>query len=366
MRITPLVIASILSFLSTWTHAQSRSNVLQPAGDPRGAAELTVCTQNLENYGTVSAMRKRRAALTDSEFEAKQDALVARFVAAECDAIALQEVLGANAHAAKEALEQLALALRRKTNRVFENRVGISTEMSLQTGFLIARDRAEIVSSVSYADIDLPKLVADQRPRKFGRAPLEVQLLVKPRDDSFSKAVTLVNVHFKSKRGKEDDPAALEWETYRMEMAEAVRTIVQTRHAETVAGGDNILVVLGDRNSNFDVASAKILDGTLVLADFQINGRCRMSKRGVPLCQSETARPPFLFSALLGDPQTRLLHGTYRYKSQYSWLDDILMPAPSLRFARSSIDAEGDYESGVISMPEEASDHALAYVRLNW
>jgi hypothetical protein len=117
-----------------------------------------------------------------------------------------------------------------------------------------------------------------------------------------------------------------------------------------------VLLVMGDRNSNYDVASAKILEGVLALESFQSEGPCRMSKRGVPLCKAGSAFPGKLFSVLTGDPQTRLLPGTFQYKNVFSWLDDILMPPPSLEHALAYADESGDYASGVEWSPTEASD----------
>src|SRR5690606_32172147 len=142
----------------------------------------------------------------------------------------------------------------------------------------------------------------------------------------------LLTFHFKSKAYAQDDPTSLEWETYRMEMAEALRRVVEKRHSSAITGGDPILAILGDRNSNFDVASARLLSGMLRLEQFQEEAPCRLSKRGVPLCQAGTSQPPALFSVLLGDEDARLTPGTYVYNETYSWLDDILMPATSLPF----------------------------------
>jgi hypothetical protein len=127
-----------------------------------------------------------------------------------------------------------------------------------------------------------------------------------------------------------------------------------------------VLIVLGDRNSNFDTASARILEGTLALKHFQEEGGCRLSKRGVPLCKQGTALPQRLFSVLLGDPQTKLQPGTFRFKKEYSWLDDILMPLESLRYTWRSFDNSESYDCGVVNEPGLASDHALVYVKLNW
>ena len=42
------------------------------------------------------------------------------------------------------------------------------------------------------------------------------------------------------------------------------------------------------------------------------------------------------------------------------------MPAESLPFAWKTAFSEGEYDSGVIYTPKNASDHALVYVKLNW
>jgi hypothetical protein len=52
--------------------------------------------------------------------------------------------------------------------------------------------------------------------------------------------------------------------------------------------------------------------------------------------------------------------------SEYSWLDDILMPQESLRFGWVRPGSEGDFASGTVSSYPEASDHSMAFVALNW
>ena len=93
---------------------------------------------------------------------------------------------------------------------------------------------------------------------------------------------------------------------------------------------------------------------------------CRLSKRGVPICQGGIPAAQELFSVLTGDPQTKLLPGTIKYKNVYSWYDDIIMPLESLPFAWSGPASTGDYDTGVVYEPKWASDHALVWVRLNW
>ncbi|MBX7144071.1 MAG: hypothetical protein K1X79_06445 [Oligoflexia bacterium] len=345
---------------------QSRTSTLAPNEDPRGPAELTLCSQNLENYGSFTDAKIRNPALTTEEFGEKERGLARRMAKAGCDVVAVQEVLGKSDEVALAALQRLAQVLQSQTNRRYESRVGPTLDKFSHVGYLLAVDRVTFFNSVSYEKIELPKLTDKEKPREFIRVPLEVQLVVKPLAGSASKTIGLVNIHFKSRRGASGDPAELEWETYRMQMAEAVRRIVEKRFARSLGSGESLLAVLGDRNSNFDTATARILEGSLNLRNFKDSAGCRLSKRGVPLCQAGFSSPAELFSVLTGDPQVKLQPGTQRYKGEYSWLDDILVPAESLRFAWRTFESVGDYDSGIVYEPTSASDHALVWVKFNW
>ncbi|MEN9846467.1 MAG: hypothetical protein RIS36_1614 [Pseudomonadota bacterium] len=334
--------------------------------DPRGPSDLTVCSQNLKMYGTFKTLKVRNPAYTREEHAKKVAALVERLDAVSCDVISLQEVMGEKEADAKAALDELAAQLGKKDNRVFASRVAPPAEGGMTLGFLVANDRATILNAVSYSKVELPKLAEKQRPRLFLRTPMELQISVASRNGQELKTISVVNFHFKSKRGAAADPTGLEWETYRMEMAEALRRIIDLRHKQAFASSDSLLLVMGDRNGNFDVASARILEGSLVLQEFRANGACRLSKRGVPICKTGTSLPQRLFSVFARNERVHSLPGTFSYEGEYSWLDDILMPAESLPFAWKSPYLEGEYDSGVVYAPKNASDHALVYVKLNW
>ena len=334
--------------------------------DPRGELELTLCSQNLHDYGTFEEARERQFQLTQEQFAAQRAALVDRFAKTECDVIAVQELLGKTKIEAEDTLRQLVALLKAKTNRVYDIAVAETNDPLSRVAFIVARDRAEILAQLSYDKIQLPKISPHEKPRLFLRAPFELQLAVKGRNGSATKKLNLVTIHFKSKAGKSYDPTNLEWETYRMQMAEAVRRVVESRFTASFSSGETLLAVLGDRNSNYDSASARILQGSVLLKDFQDDPVCRLSKRGVPVCKKEIFRPQRLFSVITGDPDLVKQQGTFQFKGTFSWLDDILMPQESLRTAWSQFDREGRYASGVVRTPDTASDHAMVYVRLNW
>ena len=353
-------------FVPLLSPAQSRIPDLTIGSDLRGAPELVLCSQNLDNYGSLGSVKRRNRFTSPELLRDKEIALARRFAGADCDVIAVQEVLGSGDIEAVQALEKLAGVLHRYTNRIFKAYVGRSNDKLGHTGFLIAADRAVVLNTLSYARVELPKLVDGEKPRLFSRGPFEVQLRVKPIGEGSEKLVNLVTFHFKSKHSASNDPAQLEWETSRMQMAEALRRIVEERHKSALESGESLLVLLGDRNSNFDSASAKILEGVVKLNNFKGDGVCRVSKRGVPLCQAGMAKPQVLFSVLLQDPQTKIQSGTFRYGKIYSWLDEILMPTESLPVAWQKYNSMADYDCGVVRSFPESSDHALVYVKLNW
>ncbi len=334
--------------------------------DLRGVPELTLCGQNLQNYGVVRDYLIRNPTSNEQRFWRKEDDLASRIAKMNCDVVAVQEVLARDEKSAITALENLAKAVRKKTNRFYRSIVGPTNDSNLRVGYLVAIDRVEVLNKVSYYKVELPKLTAEQKPRLFSRGPLELQLQVKERGSSYPKIVTLINFHFKSQANSTKDPSKSGWETYRMEMAEALRRIIETRHKTTIESGDTLLVLIGDRNSNRDMASARLLEGTVRLRQFQEEGVCRLSKRGVPICQVGSSNPQLLYSLLTTDPQAGLLPGTHKYKKEFSWLDDIIAPANTLRFARQTFDSEGDYDSGLLYEFSQASDHAMTWVKLNW
>ena len=333
---------------------------------------LTVCTQNLENLGIYKASRSRTADLNETKYNTKVIALVKRFNDFNCDIIAVQEVVGKDYEEAFQGLKSLGAEITKKNNRRFETVLGTGQDNVSHVGFLIAKDKAELINVISFSKVELPKLNPKQKPRYFLRSPLDIQIKVKPGmmsesiEDQKPKIINLLNIHFKSKRNSKDDPTALEWETTRMEMAEGVRRIVEKTHKKCISSSDQLLLILGDRNSDYDSASAKILEGRLKLDNFKSEGECRLSKNGLPLCKLNSANEPELYSILLNDPDTKLLPGSFIYKKEGFWLDEILMTLPSLKFAWTKYDNAGDYDVGIVSNPPEASDHSMAFVRLKW
>jgi hypothetical protein len=325
---------------------------------------IVVCTQNLENFGTLATMRERYPSMNKKSRNKKIQGLLSRFTQKSCDVIAVQEILGSNAKLARDAINDLSKSLSSFSGKPYKWLLGDGKDKFSRVGFLYNTNTTSLASSASYSDVELPRISKKQRPRYFLRGPLEIKIV--PKKSSLNKPViiNLINIHFKSKSGAQRDPAQLAWETERMEMSEAVRRILLNRHKQSLVSPEQLLLVLGDRNSHFDSASSLILEGVLHLKDFQENGLCRLSKIGTPLCRaldSKLVGAQRLFSVLHRDPQVGKLSGSFSYKGQGSWIDDILLASPTLPFAEVK---PGDYDSGLVYEPKNASDHALAWVQL--
>lgn len=333
--------------------------------DPRGEVDLTVCSQNLENYGMYEDSKKRNPDLTRDDYVLKEKALVKRFSYVKCDVIAFQELLG-NENNSKEAIKNLGKLLANFTGRTYSYYIARSNDKSSRIGFLVAKDRAEVIDTVSYSRVELPKLIKGEKPRYFTRGPFEIQLKVRARGKEDTKKINIITFHFKSKSGGFKDPSKTGWEILRMQSAEALRNIVESRFKSSLGDAEQILILLGDRNTNYDSASSMILKGSHTLDMFSGKAPCRLSKRGVPLCQNGVVRPPMFISVLTDDPETSKLHGTFLYQNVYSWLDDILVAVPSLPFTWENFAIEGNYNSGISDVYPQASDHSLSYVKINF
>ena len=167
-------------------------------------------------------------------------------------------------------------------------------------------------------------------------------------------------MHLKSKHKGWKDPSNTEFEISRMEMAEALREIVKKEQQRL--GEKVIFVVLGDRNSTPETASAKILSGELRLKDF-LKKRCRLDKKNELECKNTPKHQRVLLPLF----ETRKKRnprdykgGSYRYKRKMTLIDEILIePEDISLLTRPSgslaIGFEGDFYRG--------SDHRLLWAQ---
>lgn len=311
-------------------------------------SELRVCTQNLHRFGESRSNPPLRNGLT------QQDLLVRRFIDAKCDIIAVQEIFGGDTYEATQNLNRLSQALARETRRPFAAYTGENEHDLIRNGFLVATDIAAVekTESMDRARVSgLTPLGPSHRPT---RPPYGLLVTIRPKSGAPQRKLFLGNIHLKSKLGGWKDPTSTQYETLRMEVADAVRDWV--RSESTKSGPNTIGMILGDRNSNDGSASAEILRGARTLADFREH--CQVDHALLPVCDKTPVRAP-AFVPLLAQTKEK----SYRYHSQEEVIDEILIEAEDYPLAQTSSDQT---HAGVVGRYNAGSDHKLVWTELDW
>ena len=312
---------------------------------------LTVCSQNLARFG------EKNKKQNDAQKAKQLSYLVGRMRNAECDVVAVQEVIGDTKLTAANNLKQIAEALSERTGRSFVAIVGDGRDKFIRNGYLIDQDLLKILEVVSYDRDALPRYRNLAPPNFFERAPFGVLLRPIKRIKG-SKQIYLINNHFKSKAFAHKDPSGLEFELLRMQEAEAVREIVDKQLSKDQR--DAVVVVLGDRNSGIDSASSAIIEGEYFLKDF-MSENCLVEQNGHPRCVAAGAPLRILRGLFEFREQQfpgKYRGGSYRYRGHEEYLDEIFLRTSELdrvsdKHGKVRIGTEGDYFKG--------SDHKLVW-----
>lgn len=321
--------------------------------------ELRVCSQNLSRFGERS---RKGARYKDKKIV---DSLIERVSEAKCDVIALQEVYGKTQREAQGTLKNLREALQKETGTEYLQFVGASNDPYIRNGFFLALGSAEVVAFKSFANYNLPLLRKYGSNHKFSRGPLLLHLRVSKKERTRRRELLVLNLHFKSKYNSWKDPAKIQYEDLRMEMAEAVREIAFGALAQSAK--DAILLIVGDRNSSVDAASAQILYGTYQLNDFSHQGVCALDKKLRANCKKGFKERKQALRSLFS-PNGKVLfpqYASYQYQKHYYLYDDIVTRSKDRRYFLG----EGKkLMAGLIGRfgKGEELDHRMAWAEVNF
>lgn len=314
---------------------------------------LRICSQNLFRYG------ESKSGDSPEKRSKQLDYLITRFKRADCDVIAVQEVVGSNEREAQRRLAEIASALSFRSGDRFSALVGDSRDEFIRNGFIYRERRVTIEEKKNFLDYSLPRLQSRGPGGSFIRAPFALLLS----DKLSNLKVWLLNVHFKSRSFGFKDPSGTNFEILRMEMAEATRAITA---AESKRLGQAVVPLLvGDRNSDLGSATSEILSGRLELPDFKSGGPCQLDEEEQVECRDSKRKeasllPLFELRRSLYPSEYR--GGSYLYRGKQELLDEFYLPSPYLHLAqgknqRLRIGFEGDFYKG--------SDHKLIWLELS-
>jgi hypothetical protein len=319
---------------------------------------ITFCSQNLENFGTYAATLSRMPQMTPERYEVKKNGLVARILEAGCDIVAVQEVVGHGQRQAERGLEVLIENLNSASSRRYRGVLTPSEDPDSRVGFFYDDQVQRLEKVVSLTWEEMPTLDYHYRPQRYSRGPLVGTFVptVSPR-----YRIVVMVLHLKSKRGSQGDPAKLQFEPLRMQMAAGIVDQLKARVPEAfIDGSKELLVVAGDRNSEPTSGSARILAGALSLEDFRRGGPCIVLRSGEPSCDPEPVHHPMLYSVLPDGRDSR--DGSFRYKGTASWIDTIMVPYATLRHVGGKVAGAAEAAGRVTWNHPAASDHGMVSV----
>ena len=306
--------------------------------------KIVFCSQNLNNL-----------AASQKGFQKKLGQLTKRFISADCDLIALQEVSGQNKIRAERNLSLLSAELNKRSDKVFRGYVGDSNDQRIRNGFLAANTLGKVFRLETYADKPVTRLNPRGPSLRFTRGPLSLEFEPIP-----GLRVTAFSMHLKSKAGAWKDRTKTRFELLRMAMANSLRKLALSR-----IGKRSLVVILGDRNSEPESASAGILEGELNLADFRVGAACQLTEQLEASCSGLSEREP-VFSPLLASQYEKVQRlqytASYRYRGRLEIIDEILVPVEQVQAFR---DSKGDLRVGTEGTFGRGSDHKLIWAELD-
>ena len=367
LLLIPAALAAIVAVAHPARAGETASHAAQPrpAGgtEPGGshAATLTVCTQNLWNYGLEpDVLRLRRSgaapAKVAARLERQERELVARMKG--CDLIAVQEIVGDETARAQEALDGLARRLGQSTGHRFTARVADTNDV-IRNGFILRADGGlkEVRFEGAHAADALPRVRGFPRAR-WERGPAEI--LIEAGSGKGARRLRVITAHLKSKAEAPErrDPNEEKWERARVLQAAALLDIARRRLRDDPR---ELLLVAGDLNNvpaspTQEVATGALDPASLLSPRDCIDDRARLS--------CDLARKPADLINLTGaDPD---LHdrGSYIFEEREEMIDVILASPAAARLARESDGADNDWDIELVGRRGEGSDHLLLRVEL--
>jgi len=326
--------------------SNTRSETIGDNADP--ADSITLCSQNLFRFEAKIGNKK---SMTQENF------LVQRFIDAQCNLVAVQEVFGETKEQAQGNLNHIAVQLSSKARKKFTALVGETNDKTLRNGFIVDTTSLEILSQESFNKRPLRSLDPLSPPGHFSRGPFGVTIKLKHRNSSMSpKTLFALSFHLKSKANAYKDPTGYSFEPLRMEMAETLRRLAEE---ELKRNPDSIVAILGDMNSPPKSASSEILRGELTLADFR-KGKCKLNSLLEATCDRKRNRRAKFKGLIYNKTKRKQLcgdaTGTYKYRGKIELIDDITVPTSQLKiYTPPSL--LGDFNKG--------SDHLLVRATFN-
>ncbi len=347
--------------------------------DPRGEAELKVCTVHLNNFGPAAEFKRLMKGEGPEKRLARQSSAVSAIAAAACDVVAVQAVYGVSFTRAHEALDGFAEKLAKATDSNWEVQLEEGTKQLVWSGFLLREGVGQVLRSESLSGLQPPPF-GPTPIRDVARAFTTLSIKVKGKGVAGSKIVTLVNFDLRhALAGKSADSVYS-----RVQLAEVLRGVVDKYSLQDQVANPQLLVVLGDRNDVRGSAPAQILEGQLKFTDFTEDGTCKFEgEKELKLrCHDLKRQGKRLFGVVSENawamrkrppaPKVPDAHAEGAPKTVKpppfveTRTTEIYLTQRDLKYARLLSDSLSRYRVGTEPVRNGLPDSPLTWVMLNW
>jgi hypothetical protein len=347
--------------------------------DPRGRYELRLCSVNADNFGTVAAVGKI-ARFNAPKFKEWTSELVRVIMVAKCDVVLLQGIIGADYQVAKEGVAFLARKVELGKGELWDYYIAESNHRLVRNAVIVKRKVGEVQNIISHNDLLLPR-ITDFTTAKFYRGPLELYFKTGQQGDSNRRELIVFNFSFQDAlRNELNEP-----EKPRMQMAEALRQLVDLRVKESSVRNPAIIIAVGDRGAIRNKPSAQILEGRFQLTDLKPEIGCILNAEEKIECEKKVTHAKLLFSVINEGLISRKLRSkrfdgkilsrdesdiereiAKKRKYQSVLTSDIYMLQRDLPLAWKHHNVAYQFRSGVVDVKYGRKNSPLLWVELNW
>ncbi len=296
----------------------------------------------------------------------KRRSIISSIDAAGCDVVAVQGIVGSDIGSSQEVLADLAKELSEASSTTWRSYVGLSNNKNANNGVLVGNPDFEMLKIKSYNDMLLP-VEEGFRLKNFSRDPFQIDLKIPGKGGSPDRKLSLVTFQFQDSL----KPRGSQPEKKLMQMAEGLRQLASNIPSEAQAEDQPIVIVAGDFSKPRTGASARILEGTMRLADFNESGTCKIEGDEKVTCDPKPLHPKMLFG-LLSDSldlgESRAKKGA-KLRALFAALDrreEIYMTPPDLHLAWRDHKLPGFYNTGSERIKNGLKSAPLVWVELNW
>ena len=327
--------------------------VNRPSSKAVSVKAIRICSQNVFRYSE----RNKRWSPKKQERQARY--LITRMHRADCDVVALQEVVGNTIREGQAVANDLAKRLSIRRGFPYAAIVAGSRTKFIRNAVIYREDLFSLEKKLDLSRKPLARIQSHRGATgHFARGPLFVHLRLRGEYKNEVPDFLIATMHFKSKLGGYRDGYGTDYEILRTEMAEVLRNEVVAYQRGVKR--EIVPVILGDRNSPPGSASAVVLTGQRRLSEFQ-NKTCQLDESLRPKCRRKSQKAAEFVELFASRKNSKRL-GSHKFRGNETLIDEILVRKKD---RKRLIRPNGTLAIGMRGQYFKGSDHKLLWAEFS-